>query len=115
MVKAIQLSLLVLACASMAAAFAPSSPALHTLRAPSVSNSAKLLAPMRLHDSRVKKSVMSMSLAETGNQAIILAVGMQTSTAGFLAVILGTFIPVVFLITLYIQSEARKAAESGQE
>jgi len=27
----------------------------------------------------------------------------------------GTFIPVVFLITLFIQSEARKAAESGSE
>ena len=111
MVKAMQLSLIVLACASMAAAFAPSSPALPALRAPSVCNGAKLL---RLN--RVKKSAMSMSLAETGNQAIILAaVGMKTSTAGFLAVILGTFIPVVFLLTLYIQSEARKAAESGQE
>jgi photosystem II PsbM protein len=112
MVKALQLSVLVLACASMAAAFAPSSPALHALRAPSVCNSAKL-SP--LCAPRVQKSVMSMSLAETGNQAIILAGGMQTSTAGFLAVILGTFIPVVFLITLFIQSEARKAAESGQE
>jgi len=112
MVKALQLSVLVLACASMAAAFAPSSPALHALRAPSVCNGAKL-SP--LCTPRVQKSVMSMSLAETGNQAIILAGGMQTSTAGFLAVILGTFIPVVFLITLFIQSEARKAAESGQE
>ena len=113
MVKALQLSVLVLACASMAAAFAPSSPALHALRAPSVCNSAKL-SP--LCAPRVQKSVMSMSLAETGNQAIILAaVGMKTSTAGFIAVILGTFIPVVFLLTLYIQSEARKAAESGQE
>ncbi|KAJ1487855.1 hypothetical protein T484DRAFT_1617239 [Baffinella frigidus] len=56
-----------------------------------------------------------MSLAETGNQAMLLAGGMEVSTAAFLAVILGTFIPVVFLITLFIQSEARKAAESGQE
>jgi hypothetical protein len=27
----------------------------------------------------------------------------------------GVFIPVVFLMTLFIQSEARKAAESGSE
>lgn len=112
MVKALQLSVLVLACASMAAAFAPSTPALSLRRAPAVSNGAKL-SP--LCAPRAQKSVMSMSLAETGNQAMLLAGGMEVSTAAFLAVILGTFIPVVFLITLFIQSEARKAAESGQE
>jgi len=35
--------------------------------------------------------------------------GMAVSSAAYLAVLFGTFIPVVFLVTLYIQSEARKA------
>ena len=34
------------------------------------------------------------------------------SFAAFLAVILGLFIPVVFLVTLYIQSEAQGTATS---
>lgn len=41
--------------------------------------------------------------------------GMAVSSAAYLAVLLGTFVPVVFLVTLFIQSEARKAAESGSE
>jgi photosystem II reaction center protein PsbM len=41
--------------------------------------------------------------------------GMAVSSAAYLAVLLGTFVPVVFLVTLFIQSEARKAAESGTE
>jgi photosystem II PsbM protein len=34
-------------------------------------------------------------------------IGLDVSFAAFLAVILGTFIPVVFLVTLYIQSAAQ--------
>ena len=36
----------------------------------------------------------------------------EVSFAAFLAVILGLFIPVVFLVTLYIQSEAQGTATS---
>ena len=49
-------------------------------------------------------------------------IGLEVSFGAFLAVILGLFIPVVFLITLYIQSEAqgtattfRNPASSGGE
>ena len=37
-------------------------------------------------------------------------IGLEVSFGAFLAVILGLFIPVVFLITLYIQSEAQGTA-----
>ena len=37
-------------------------------------------------------------------------IGLDVSFGAFLAVILGLFIPVVFLITLYIQSEAQGTA-----
>ena len=36
-------------------------------------------------------------------------VSLEVTTAAFLAVLLGTFFPVFFLITLYIQSEGYKA------
>ena len=37
-------------------------------------------------------------------------IGLEVSFGAFLAVILGLFIPVVFLVTLYIQSEAQGTA-----
>ena len=37
-------------------------------------------------------------------------IGLEVSFGAFLAVILGLFIPVVFLITLYIESEAQGTA-----
>jgi len=39
------------------------------------------------------------------------AIGLDVTFAAYLAVVLGTFVPVVFLITLYIQSESRKAGQ----
>merc|ERR1719436_708699 len=39
-------------------------------------------------------------------------VGLEVSFPAFLAVILGLFIPVVFLVTLYIQSEAQGTASN---
>eukprot|EP00640_Fibrocapsa_japonica_P005953 CAMPEP_0113937726 /NCGR_PEP_ID=MMETSP1339-20121228/4281_1 /TAXON_ID=94617 /ORGANISM="Fibrocapsa japonica" /LENGTH=112 /DNA_ID=CAMNT_0000940599 /DNA_START=165 /DNA_END=503 /DNA_ORIENTATION=- /assembly_acc=CAM_ASM_000762 len=39
---------------------------------------------------------------------------LEVTFAAYLAVLLGTFVPVTFLIVLYIQSEARKAA-SGEK
>lgn len=37
----------------------------------------------------------------------------QVTFAAYLAVLLGTFVPVAFLIILYIQSESRKAGEAA--
>ncbi|EKX34729.1 hypothetical protein GUITHDRAFT_155667 [Guillardia theta CCMP2712] len=109
-----RLALLVAATIASAAAFAPT-PALTGLRqqAPLCSGN-KLSAACRAP--RAAKPAMTMSLAETTNQAMLLAEGgMNVSVAAYLAVLLGTFIPVVFLLTLYIQSESRKAAETGSE
>lgn len=108
-------ALLVLACAAGAAAFAPSTPALTGLKQTAFCQGPKLSAACRAPRA-AKTTTPSMSLMETANQAVLLAEGgMNVSVAAYLAVLLGTFIPVVFLITLFIQSEARKAAESGQE
>merc|ERR1712039_964838 len=42
-------------------------------------------------------------------------IGLDVSFAAFLAVILGLFIPVVFLVTVYIQSEAQGTATSFRQ
>jgi len=42
-------------------------------------------------------------------------VGLDVSFAAFLAVILGLFIPVVFLVTLYIQSDAQGTATTFRQ
>merc|ERR1712087_443701 len=42
-------------------------------------------------------------------------IGLEVSFAAFLAVILGLFIPVVFLVTLFIQSEAQGTARSFRQ
>ena len=42
-------------------------------------------------------------------------VGLDVSFAAFLAVILGVFIPVVFLVTLYIQSDAQGTATTFRQ
>merc|ERR1712113_851834 len=42
-------------------------------------------------------------------------VGLEVSFPAFLAVILGLFIPVVFLVTLYIQSEAQGTATTFRQ
>jgi len=42
-------------------------------------------------------------------------IGLDVSFAAFLAVILGLFIPVVFLVTLFIQSDAQGTANSFRQ
>merc|ERR1719443_2793221 len=42
-------------------------------------------------------------------------IGLEVSFGAFLAVILGLFIPVVFLITLFIQSDAQGTATSFRQ
>ncbi|KAJ1450786.1 hypothetical protein M885DRAFT_531447 [Pelagophyceae sp. CCMP2097] len=41
-------------------------------------------------------------------------VSLEVTTTAFLAVLLGTFFPVFFLITLYIQSEGYKAGNPDE-
>jgi photosystem II PsbM protein len=41
------------------------------------------------------------------------SVALEVQFAAYLAVLLGTFVPVAFLIILYIQSESRKAGEAA--
>jgi len=38
---------------------------------------------------------------------------LEVQQGAFLAVLLGTFLPVLFLINLYTQTEARKAGKGG--
>ena len=40
-------------------------------------------------------------------------VALEVQFVAYLAVILGTFLPVLFLINLYIQTESRKAGKAG--
>ena len=42
-------------------------------------------------------------------------IGLEVSFGAFLAVILGLFIPVVFLVTLFIQSDAQGTAISFRQ
>ena len=42
-------------------------------------------------------------------------IGLEVSFGAFLAVILGLFIPVVFLVTLYIQSDAQGTATTFRQ
>lgn len=89
-----------------AMAFAPTTPAITGLRTAQISSS----SPKML---RMPKTATKMSLAplaEAASQSLLIAgEGMNVSVAAYLAVLLGTFVPVVFLVTLYIQSESRKA------
>ena len=47
--------------------------------------------------------------------AAVCTQGLEVSFGAFLAVILGLFIPVVFLVTLFIQSEAQGTATSFRQ
>ena len=40
-------------------------------------------------------------------------VALEVQFGAYLAVLLGTFLPVLFLINLYIQTESRKAGKAG--
>ena len=40
-------------------------------------------------------------------------VALEVQFGAYLAVLLGTFLPVLFLINLYIQTESRKAGRAG--
>jgi photosystem II PsbM protein len=40
-------------------------------------------------------------------------VALEVQFGAYLAVLLGTFLPVLFLVNLYIQTESRKAGKAG--
>ena len=63
----------------------------------------------RLHNRRLRHSHANAIIPSPTDGGTI---GLEVSFAAFLAVILGLFIPVVFLVTLYIQSEAQGTATS---
>merc|ERR1719460_386111 len=97
--------LLVLAClAAVAEAFVPQP----VLASRSKLSMSKLPAPkMSLELSSVEQVGQTLAgvVAVDGG-----TIGLDVSFGAFLAVILGLFIPVVFLVTLYIQSEAQGTA-----
>ena len=64
---------------------------------------------LRLHNRRLRHSHADAIIPPSSDGGTI---GLEVSFAAFLAVILGLFIPVVFLVTLYIQSEAQGTATS---
>eukprot|EP00285_Hemiselmis_virescens_P009570 CAMPEP_0173385114 /NCGR_PEP_ID=MMETSP1356-20130122/7707_1 /TAXON_ID=77927 ORGANISM="Hemiselmis virescens, Strain PCC157" /NCGR_SAMPLE_ID=MMETSP1356 /ASSEMBLY_ACC=CAM_ASM_000847 /LENGTH=102 /DNA_ID=CAMNT_0014340777 /DNA_START=42 /DNA_END=350 /DNA_ORIENTATION=+ len=98
--QATHFALCVLALIASASAFAPSTPALAGMRTSAISTPKLNRAP------RAVATKMSMApLAEVATTLI----AQEVSPAAYMAVILGTFVPVVFLVTLYIQSETRKA------
>jgi photosystem II PsbM protein len=41
------------------------------------------------------------------------SVALEVQFGAYLAVLLGTFLPVLFLVNLYIQTESRKAGKAG--
>ena len=95
-----------------AQAFAPSAPlALRNANGAFCSGN-KLAAACRAPRATAVAPKMSL---EAAGSLLLAGEGMAVSSAAYLAVLFGTFIPVVFLVTLFIQSEARKAAESGSE
>lgn len=107
----------VVVCVLVAAAnaFTPAAPV--ALRKSNAAVSSGLMRPRRvdvLTKMSLEASAVNAAVTTAADCSILLA-GNSNGTAAFMATMFGTFIPVVFLLTLFIQSEARKAAESGSE
>lgn len=51
----------------------------------------------------------ALAMVELPSQSVAL----EVQFGAYLAVLLGTFLPVLFLINLYIQTESRKAGRAG--
>ena len=91
-------------------AFTPAAPM--ALRKSNAAFSSGMMRPRRMHC--IPKMSVEAAAVTAADCSILLA-GNSNGTAAFLATLFGVFIPVVFLVTLFIQSESRKAAESGSE
>ena len=95
-------------------AFTPAAPM--ALRKSNAAFSSGMMRPRRMHCiPKMSVEAAAVTAAVTAADCSILLAGNSNGTAAFLATLFGVFIPVVFLMTLFIQSEARKAAESGSE
>eukprot|EP00401_Gymnodinium_catenatum_P013367 CAMPEP_0117547272 /NCGR_PEP_ID=MMETSP0784-20121206/47040_1 /TAXON_ID=39447 /ORGANISM="" /LENGTH=112 /DNA_ID=CAMNT_0005344175 /DNA_START=23 /DNA_END=361 /DNA_ORIENTATION=- len=53
------------------------------------------------------------AFASTDALTSTMPLSLEVTFAAYLAVLLGTFVPVTFLIVLYVQSEARKSGADG--
>merc|ERR1712021_53636 len=77
------------------------------LPASKVAPSQMMLAPTSLE--QVSTTLAGVVAVDGGT------IGLDVQFGAFLAVILGTFIPVVFLVTLFIQSEAQGTATTFRQ
>ncbi|KAJ1438595.1 hypothetical protein B484DRAFT_444450 [Ochromonadaceae sp. CCMP2298] len=99
------IALLVLAIASCASAFLQSGAARTMLKAGALS------MKMEMPKSLAAMAPALIALPAFASTDVITSMplaGLEVSFAAYLAVLLGTFVPVTFLIVLYSQSEARK-------
>ena len=112
---AMRTSVVIVVCVMVAAAnaFTPAAPM--ALRKSNAAFSSGLIRPRRVEVLTKMSLEASLTAAVTAADSSILLAGNTNGAAPFLATLFGVFIPVVFLMTLFIQSEARKAAESGSE
>jgi photosystem II PsbM protein len=85
-----------------------------------------LASRSKLAASKLAAPQMSLDMAPTSLEQVSTAlagvvavdggtIGLDVQFGAFLAVILGTFIPVVFLVTLFIQSEAQGTATTFRQ
>jgi photosystem II PsbM protein len=75
----------------------------------SVAKTASTIAVGALPVAALSGPAMAMVLDSMPTQSLAL----EVQFGGFLAVILGTLLPCLFLINLFIQTESRKAGRSG--
>ncbi|EOD41084.1 hypothetical protein EMIHUDRAFT_318066 [Emiliania huxleyi CCMP1516] len=95
-----------------------SSPALVVSPSLAVQRGFAAAAPVALPTVSMSADSTLASFSETLAGVVAVdggTIGLDVSFGAFLAVILGLFIPVVFLVTLYIQSEAQGTATSFRE
>ena len=96
--------------AAAAEAFAPT-----PLRA----TSSKLAASKLMAAPKMSMEVSAVEQLSTTLAGVVAVdggtIGLEVSFGAFLAVILGLFIPVVFLVTLFIQSDAQGTATSFRQ
>ena len=95
--------------AAAADAFAPS-PALRTGSKVAMSKLAVPQMSMELSAVEAATTTLAGVVAVDGG-----TIGLEVSFGAFLAVILGLFIPVVFLVTLFIQSDAQGTATTFRQ
>merc|ERR1719221_2106875 len=103
----------------LACADAFTSPPVRAVRGVSSKLAASKVASPTMSLEQIPSSTMSLEEISTTIAGVVAVdggtIGLDVSFAAFLAVILGLFIPVVFLVTVYIQSEAQGTATSFRQ